>query len=371
MKILHIISSGGMYGAEAVILNLSRTLNEGGHSAILAVFSNSSNPNLQLHEAAVKEGIESHLIPCEGQIDRTVSAKIRGLAAETNADVVHAHGYKADIYAHFAMRNLHIPLVSTCHGWIDINAMLTLYGVADRRVLRNFTAIVAVSDEVKRKLLNAGVPENKIHLIRNGIDLRPFDNAQPSLRNESIKVKSPIVGLIGRLSIEKGVDIFLEAAARILTEQPSTKFVVIGEGPDRDKLESLIDNLKIRNSVSLLGRRTDMPSVYASLDIMVSSSRQEGLPIAILEGMASRLPIVATAVGEVPTLISTGQTGVLVPPQDISSLASATVSLLQNPAERQRLGSVARQLIEDEFSASRMTSDYLRIYEVISREKTK
>ena len=224
---------------------------------------------------------------------------------------------------------------------------------------------------LKRKLLNAGVPENKIHLIRNGIDLRPFDNAQPSLRNESIKVKSPIVGLIGRLSIEKGVDIFLEAAARILTEQPSTKFVVIGEGPDRDKLESLIDNLKIRNSVSLLGRRTDMPSVYASLDIMVSSSRQEGLPIAILEGMASRLPIVATAVGEVPTLISTGQTGVLVPPQDISSLASATVSLLQNPAERQRLGSVARQLIEDEFSASRMTSDYLRIYEVISREKTK
>ena len=96
------------------------------------------------------------------------------------------------------------------------------------------------------------------------------------------------------MSIEKGVDIFLRAAARVLLELPSTKFVVVGEGPDRDKLESLIDELKIRESVSMLGQRDDMPSVYASLDIMVSASRQEGLPMAILEGMASSLPIVAT-----------------------------------------------------------------------------
>jgi glycosyltransferase involved in cell wall biosynthesis len=371
VKILHIISSGGMYGAEAVILNLSRTLNEGGHSAVLAVFSNSSNPNLQLHEAAVNEGIESHLVPCEGQIDRTVLTRIRDLAAKTNPDVVHTHGYKADIYAYFAMRKSHIPLVSTCHGWIDLNATVALYGIADRIVLRRFAAVVAVSDEVKRKLIEAGVSENRIHLVRNGIDLRPFDHAQPSLRSDSTNDDSLIVGLIGRLSIEKGVDNFLEAAARVLSELPTTKFVVIGEGPDRDKLESLIDNLKIRDNASMLGRRTDMPSIYASLDIMVSSSRQEGLPIAILEGMASSLPIVATAVGEVPTLISTDETGVLVPSQDVQALASATVTLLQNPAERQRLGSAARRLIEEAYSAGRMTNEYLGIYQMVSQEKTK
>ena len=104
MKILHIISSSGMYGAEAVILNMSRTLNQGPHSSVLGVFSNSPNPNLQLHEVANKEGIESHLIACKGQVDPSVFAAIRDLAARTKADIVHAHGYKADIYTYLALR---------------------------------------------------------------------------------------------------------------------------------------------------------------------------------------------------------------------------------------------------------------------------
>jgi glycosyltransferase involved in cell wall biosynthesis len=361
-----------MYGAEAVILNMSRTLNEGSHTSILGVFSNSTNPNLQLHEAAGKEGIESHLIPCVGQIDRTVTASIRNLATQTNADIVHAHGYKADIYSYFALRGSRIPFVSTCHTWYDNNRLVTLYGKADRLVLRNYAAVVAVSDEVKQRLLNAGVREDRIHLVRNGIDLRPFDNVIPSLRNGSTSNQPLIVGLVGRLSIEKGVDIFLRAAAQVLAELPSTKFVVVGEGPDRDKLESLIDELKIRDNVSTLGRRDDMPSVYASLDIMVSASRQEGLPMAILEGMASGLPLIATPVGAVPTVISDGRTGVMVPPADPTLLASAILTLLKNPVQRERLGSAARKLIEDEFSASRMTADYLRVYEeALSRGRKK
>jgi glycosyltransferase involved in cell wall biosynthesis len=352
-----------MYGAEAVILNMSRTLNEGSHTSVLGVFSNSSNPNLQLHEVAAKEGIESHLISCKGQIDPTVSASIRELAARTNADVVHAHGYKADIYGYFALRGSGIPLVSTCHTWYDNNRLVTLYGMADRLILRNYAAVVAVSDEVKQRLLKAGVREDKIHLVRNGIDLRPFDNASPSLPNAALEDHPPIVGLIGRLSIEKGVDIFLQAAAHVLVELPSSKFVVVGEGPDRDKLESLIDELKIRQSVSMLGRRDDMPSVYASLDIMVSASRQEGLPMAVLEGMASSRPLIATPAGDVPTVVLDGRTGVMVPLEDATSLASAIVTLLRDAALRERLGAAARKLIEDEYSADRMTADYLHVYE--------
>ena len=366
MRVLHIISSSGMYGAEAVILNMSRSLNAGPHSSVLGVFSNSANPNHQLHDVATKEGIESHQISCKGQIDWTVTASIREFAAQTKADIVHAHGYKADIYAYFALRRTTTPLVSTCHTWYDNNLQVTLYGMADRLVLRNFPAVVAVSDEVKQRLLNAGVREDTIHLIRNGIDLRPFENAIPSLGSRTRADHSPIIGLVGRLSIEKGVDIFLRAAARVLAELPSTKFVVAGEGPDRDKLESLIDELQIRKNVSMLGRRDDMPSIYASLDIMVSASRQEGLPIAVLEGMASRCPLIATAVGSVPTVILDGHTGVLLPPQNAELLASAIVDLLRNPAERERLGAAARKLIEDEFSADRMTADYLRVYELAS-----
>jgi glycosyltransferase involved in cell wall biosynthesis len=351
-----------MYGAEAVILNLSRFLNEGPHCSMVGVFSNSSAPNHQLYERAVKEGIESNLIPCNGQVDRTTIANIRELAVRTGADVVHAHGYKADIYVYLALRGLGIPFVSTCHTWYDNDLSVFLYGVADRFVLRKFARVVAVSDEVRVRLLKAGVREEKVDLVRNGIDLRPFDNVVPSLREVSASDGPLIVGLIGRLSWEKGIDIFLRAVARVVVEFPSAKFVVVGEGPDQDKLELLIDELGVRENISMLGRREDMPSIYASLDVMVSSSRQEGLPMAILEGMASGLPLVATAVGEVPTVVKDGRTGVLVPPEDAGSLAAAIVDLLRDSAKRLRLGEAAKQLIKEEYSAERMTADYLRVY---------
>ena len=363
MKILHIISSGGMYGAEAVILNMSRTLNESSHSSILGVFSNSANPNLQLHAAATAQGIESHLISCTGQIDRTVPSSIRELTARTNADVVHAHGYKADIYCYFALRTSDVPLVSTCHTWYDNDLTVSLYGAADRFILRNYAAVVAVSEDVRQRLLKAGVRKDKVHIVRNGIDLRPFDNATPSLREISPTDNAPIVGLIGRLATEKGVDIFLRAAARVLAELPATKFVVIGEGPDREQLELLIDELQIRKNVFMLGRRDDMPGVYASLDIMVSASRHEGLPMAILEGMASSRPVVATAVGAVPDVIADGRTGVLVPSENVEALAAKIVTLLNDRTHRDSLGVAAKKLIEEEFSAARMTADYLHIYD--------
>jgi glycosyltransferase involved in cell wall biosynthesis len=362
MKVLHVISSGGMYGAEAVILNLSRTLNRGSHRSILGVFSNLSNPNHHLHEIAVEEGIESHLISCKSRIDRTAIASIRELALRTDADIVHAHGYKADIYVYFALRGVGVPFVSTCHTWYDNDLSSVFYGAVDRFVLRRYARVVAVSDEVKRRLLKAGVREREIHLIRNGIELRPFDEAVPSLRENLPLGSSHIVGLIGRLASEKGIDIFLRAAALVLVEFPRAQFVVVGDGPDRDELERLIVELNIRESVSMLGHRDDMPSVYASLDVMVSSSRQEGLPMAILEGMASKRPLVATAVGEVPTVVLDGRTGVLVPAGDVNLLAAGILELLRDPAKRTRLGMAARQLIEEEYSAARMAADYHDVY---------
>jgi glycosyltransferase involved in cell wall biosynthesis len=363
MRVLHIISSGGMYGAEAVILNMSRTLNEGPHRSTLGVFLNSSNPNVQLHESASREGTESHLIPCTGRLDRTAIRRIRELAAQAGADVVHAHGYKADLYVYFALRGSNLPLVSTCHTWYNHDPKDRFFGVVDRFVLRSYGNIVAVSEGVREDLLKAGVRANKISIIRNGIDLRTFDRASGVVKYELGWSEYPLIGLVGRLSEEKGVDIFLTAAARVLNQLPDAKFVVIGDGPDRAKLEALIDELGIRASVRMLGRRDDMPAVYASLDLMVSSSRREGLPIAILEGMASRLPLIATPVGAVPTVVLDGRTGVMVSAEAPESLATEIIRLLRDNSLRERLGAAARQLVGDQFSAQRMTSDYLAVYE--------
>jgi glycosyltransferase involved in cell wall biosynthesis len=362
MKILHIISSGGMYGAEAVILNISRSLNEGQHQGILGVFSNTAQPNLQLHERALQEGIQSHLISCNGQIDRSVPACIRELVHQTGANIVHAHGYKADIYAYLAMKRTPTPLVATSHGWIDNNLALRLYGALDRFILKNYAAIVAVSEEVKQRLLTAGVRKDRVHSIRNGIDLRPFIGPERPHQDQSGKNCALNVGLAGRLSPEKGIDLFLRAAANVLRELPLTQFLIAGDGPDRATLEALIHELGIGKNAFLLGRNEDMPSFYASLDLLVLSSRQEGLPMALLEGMASGLPLVATAVGEVPTIVLNNQTGILLPPEDVTALTAAIVKLLSEPASRKTYGTAARDLIRNEYSAERMMAEYLHLY---------
>jgi glycosyltransferase involved in cell wall biosynthesis len=222
---------------------------------------------------------------------------------------------------------------------------------------------VAVSEGVRQRLLKAGVGAKKISTIRNGIDLRPFDGAHAGVRDELGWGAAPLVGMAGRLSFEKGVDVFLHAAARVLAQLPDAKFLVAGDGPERAALENLIDQLGIRGSVRMLGRRNDMPFFYGSLDVLVSSSRTEGLPIGILEGMASRLPLIATPVGEIPTFIQDGCTGVLAPKENPEVLADAITDLLRDPAKRAQLGSSARQLVEEQFSAARMTEDYLRIYQ--------
>jgi glycosyltransferase involved in cell wall biosynthesis len=362
MKILHLISSGGMYGAEAVILNLSHTLNESSHQSVVGVFANSTNLNMEFYDRASGEGIETQLIPCAGQIDRSAIATLREMAVSMGADIVHAHGFKADVYAWLALRSKGIPLVSTCHTWYDHDAKVTLYGKLDRFVLRRYAAVVSVSNAVTEKLLRAGVRLEKVHMIGNGIDMRPFEGGNLLLRERSRNEGVPTVGVVARLSHEKGIDLFLRVAERVRKEIPAAKFMVVGDGPERERLKSLMEELGLRDHVSLAGRREDMPSVYASFDLLVSASRHEGLPMAILEGMASGLPCVATAVGDVPKIIQDGECGFLVASGDIESLSARVIALLRDPALRRQLGEAAQRRVEEEFSAQRMATNYLNVY---------
>src|SRR5215472_16909480 len=215
MKILQIVSSSGMYGAESVILNLARGLRDAGHLCLLGVFANSQNPNLQVHHRAIEEGVPSYSFSCKGQFDPTAIRRIRDLATETGAEIIHTHGYKADVYTCLAMLNGGVPLVSTCHNWLDEGWRTYLYGVLDRNVLRSFPRVVAVSEEVRQRLLETGVPQERIRVIPNGIDLRPFAFERSPDPIDWSQERPAVVGMVARLSAEKGVDLFLRAAAQV------------------------------------------------------------------------------------------------------------------------------------------------------------
>ncbi len=362
MKVLHLISSGGMYGAEAVVLTLAQGLAHCHHDVVLGIFANSAGGDVQLYHEGRAHGIESLLLPCHGQFDRKLFAQLRGLVRDRGFDIVHAHGYKADVYAYLALRSTGVVLVSTCHNWLDSNAKVRAYGIADRFALRSFAAVAAVSDAVCTTLIRSGVARAKVRLIPNGIDPEPFANAADPGREANPSGGPLRVGLIGRLTHEKGIDLFLRSAALVLAEQPEVQFVIAGDGPDRSLLGDLAQALGIQKQVTFLGRCEHIPELLASLDIVVCASRREGLPISVLEAMASRRPVIATTVGEIPMVLDHGDAGVLVAPEDATRLADAITSLVLQPGRCQSLADAGHRRVLANFSASRMTHTYLDFY---------
>jgi len=363
MRILQIISSGGLYGAEQVVLNLARHFPRMGHESQIAVFENLRAPNVHIAEAAAALHLPVQLVPCRGRFDWDAVARLRSLAESYNSDVVHMHGYKADLYGYAALRRLQTAKVSTCHGWVHNTLALSAYGVMDRFMLRRFDLVVAVSAEIAETLRRAGISPEKIRVIDNGIDVASLETAAPTLRRDlGLDSKCILVGAIGRLSPEKGSDVFVVAARIVVQQHPEVKFVVVGDGPERKKLEELTREYGLQGKLFWAGRRDDMPGVYASLDIQVQPSLKEGLPMTILEGLAAGKPIVATRVGAVKTVIINEHTGLLVNPGSADEIASAVARLIQDSSLRTCLGQAGRARVKANFSATAMTEKYLLAY---------
>ncbi len=369
MKILQLISSEGKYGAETMLLCLVKSLALLGHESVIGVFRNSHCPHTEVAEAARLKGLKVEIIPCDGKIDRRAVDVIRHCLQIHSIDLVHTHGYKANFYGYLAARGKGVPAVATYHlDWPDRGLALRLYHLFDRLVVRRFGKIAAVSEAVARSLRRSGVPSAKIVTIDNGIDLSPFAQARPILQEEISERPDALIGLVGRLTPQKGCEYFLRAAQRVLIDFPRTLFVLVGEGPDRRKLEELVRDLNIAERVIFAGHREDMPGVYASLDILVLPSINEGLPMTLIEAMAAARPVIATPVGAIPKLIIPEQTGLLVNPRDPVGLAAALGRLISNPDLRHRLGRDGQAWVMRRFSAEAMAQQYAEIYQEVDAE---
>jgi glycosyltransferase involved in cell wall biosynthesis len=363
MKVLHLISSGGMYGAENVVGALARDLEELGCWVRVGVFQNEHCPPNSVADQLEQRGVRLTRIVCRGRMDRGAIHQIRDIIRSEQIQLVHSHGYKSDLYAYLATRRMELPRVATCHLWTRQTAAIRLYEFIDALLLRRFDAVVAVSGVIAEDLRRAGISAAKINTIDNGIDLAPFASAPPALAKELAKGERLLIGTVGRMVAQKGMDYFLRAAREVRNEAPQALFAVVGDGPDREKLERLAKELGIAEHVVFTGSRADMPQVYASLDVFALASLDEGMPMAILEALASNRAVVATQVGAVPKLIVSGQTGMLVQPGDVKGLADAIVVLLRNPDLRGRLGRNGSALVHKQFSSRAMSQQYLRLYD--------
>ena len=362
MTILQLISSEGFYGAESMLVTLSWALEQLGDELIVGVFEDQRNPHTEVAEVAKRRGLTVELLTCQGRLDWSAVRKLRSLLEIHAVDILHTHGYKADIYGYFASRSREVALVSTCHNWPNPAATMQFYAVANRLVLRRFQQVTTPSAKVMQILTQSGISSSNVTLIANGVDISRFEDATPTLQKDFNPDGKQIIGIIGRLVNEKGGTVLLEAAKKVLNQYADVLFVFVGEGEARQDWQALSQHLGIAASVVFTGSRGDMPGVLASCNIIAMPSFNEAMPMTLLEAMAATKPVIATSVGAIPELIQHNKTGYLVPPRNVEALAEGLLALLRDPTMAQQLGKNGNARVKEHFSANAMARQYSNVY---------
>jgi glycosyltransferase involved in cell wall biosynthesis len=302
-------------------------------------------------------------VHCKGRADWRAVQQINEIIQEDEINVVHTHGYKADLYGYAAARSSGKPIVATCHNWLGGTAALGIYNRLDRMVLKRFKGIAAVSESVREQLIASGIGESRIKLIANGVDVRAFE--RPAARLGAGAEEGRVVGMVARLDLQKGFEYLLTAARELCREFNDLKIVVSGEGPDRGAIEKMIAEFGLQHNVVLAGQESDMPAVYAAMDIFVLPSLSEGLPMTVLEAMAASRPVVATRVGAIPSVVRDGESGLLVAPGDAAGLKDALARLLSDRELCSRLGVNAHDWVSRNYTSDTMASRYISMYEEV------
>lgn len=284
-----------------------------------------------------------------------VAWRLYSLLKKGDFELVHTHGYFADICALPAANLLGIRSVSTCHGFISNDHKLKLYNRLDICSLHLSNRVVAVSDKIKSDLVRRGIGESKVVVVPNAV--MPFCNEDERLvrRREkrhflSIEDHEWAVGYLGRLSEEKGLPHLVEAVTFLHDSAIRVKLVIVGDGPARIMLEHLVREKRIDDSVVFAGFQKDTENWLSALDIFILPSLTEGTPMALLEAMGMSVPVIATAVGGVPEVITDGVNGLLVPPADFQCIGQKVEWLMKNQELMDRIGRAGRNTIKEKYN---------------------
>jgi glycosyltransferase involved in cell wall biosynthesis len=298
--------------------------------------------------------------------------------AERGPVVVHTHSSKAGVLGRRAAARAGAgPVLHSIHGFghaaIAPGPLRSLSLRVEARMARHTDAFLAVSRasiEEGRRLGLLG--DRPVHLVRSGIDIEHYARAD-ALRDEArarlgLPPDAPVVGMIGNFKPQKAPLDFVELSARVAAELPDARFLIAGDGELREAVERRVDQRGLRSRMALLGWRRDVPALLGALDVLVLTSRWEGLPRVCPQAMAAGRPIVASAVDGVPEAVVHGRNGLLFPPGDVEQGARHVLELIADRSLRERFAAAGRQAV-DEFSATRMVSDQERIYTDLLRSR--
>ncbi len=362
-KILQLISGPGLYGAERMLLELSAYLQDQGQDVHIAVLESDAAPGLTA--AARRLDLRCTTLPGELRHPMRLANTLSELVSSLGIQVVHSHSHKADAMQRLATFPETVKRMATCHGRHPTSSKLRLLELVNRPALRLFQHAVAVSPRMLDQLRDSGLPYNHTTLIDNGLDVPPAksDFSAEGLRGElGVKPDEALLIRACRLVPSKGVDLLLRALARQVARHP-VRLVIAGDGPEKSSLEQLASRLGIADRVIFAGYREDVPDLLRAADLMVLSSRDEGLPRSMLEAMALEVPVIAANVGGgIRRLIQPGQNGWLVRREDLDAVSLTMTEALSRPDLRQQYSTDAYALYQQNHTRAAMGQQYLDLY---------
>ena len=358
MQITHDLDYGGL---QQVIVNLCKNINkEIFETSVLCL------RNLGAYATEVeKTGAKIFSIPQKNRTDYLSFLKVAKILRNERIDIIHTHNTQPLLDG--CLGSLFYPvkkIIHTDHARLFPDKLR--YMLAERFLSNFIYKVVGVSEHTSDNLNKyLKITKSKIITIPNGVDENRYQIEIDKTKKKyelCINNKSPVLGVCVRLTEQKGIEFLLKAMPTVISTFPDLALVIVGDGPLKNKLAALSRDLRLENNVFFVGGRIDIPELLKIFDIYVLPSLWEGLPIVILEAMAAGCPIIATNVGGVSSAIKNGYNGILIEPEDITSLTTAIIDLLKNDSLRTILIHNGKYFFSRNFSAKLMTIRYESLY---------
>jgi glycosyltransferase involved in cell wall biosynthesis len=359
---IQITSTGGFYGAERTLLELATFLLEQGWDSRIIVLEGGGAEEIMRRSAA-------HGIKCEvyTQSQRlglwSMQGRLRATLSREPRAVVHSHGYKPDVLLAALGVPRRLPCIATCHSWYSTTTKLKVLEYLDKKAVQRFDHVVAVSDEIYRDLLDSGTPEARLSRIDNAISVPALDpDAKNKIRTEwNLAPHEKLIVQVGRLAKSKRNLLLLNAVAD-LPQDIAVKVAFVGDGEEREALAAYARDAGISGRVIFAGYRRDSPSIMAAADVLAITSNKEGLPIVLLEAMAVGCPIIATAVGAIPNVLSPASAWI-VAVDDTAALVRALREALGADSPAKTRAAAAKSIFLESYERDAMGRRYLELYE--------
>ena len=361
-NILDVRDTSEIGGPGKTIIETALKLNNKKYKNYIAVFqTRKEKQDSPFIKELKKQNVPCIVLKSFNQYDPFVIFKLIKIIKKYNISVVHTHEPKSDIIGYIASLFCDVKLISTVHGWISNSKRDTFYNKLDILLLKKFDKVIVVSNLMKSQLGKEGIQVKKLELLYNSIVIENYRKFKSSNIIEKIlnkKLAEPVIATIGRLNPEKGHKDFIDAINVVIKKGFSASFVLIGDGIEKNALQKSVKKYSLESHVFFTGYIQDIAKVYNEIDLLVLPSYTEGLPNVVLESLLMEVPVIATAVGGTPEILTHNQSGVLVEPGNFNELADSLINFLQNREKFSEMSKKGRGNITSKFNFARRTELY-------------